>query len=197
MGTHPESDPGGPEAIRRDLADALAILVYSALPDLRLDFANRGALGYFGIDLGDISGVHWLEHVHPADRAAVLAAWEGSSATGQPYRHEHRLRLGDGPYRRFLAQALPLRDERGAIVKWYGVLTPTDGPRLRGPRPRAAKVDYYPLRDASGQLQLVEVATWEDRPDEPAAKLHPGGSWYRVTVVAGSGWHRGDSDGGE
>ena len=196
MSTHP--DPSGPEAIRRDMAQALTAIVYSSLPDLRLDFANRYALEYLGLATEDIAGDRWIELVHPDDRASVLAAWDASRATGQHYRHEHRLRLADGTYRRFLAQALPLRDGHGAIVKWYGVLTPLDGqPRRRGPRPRPAKVDYYPLCDPAGYLQLLEVATWEDRPDDPAAKLHPGGSWYRVTVVAGSGWHRGDSDGGE
>src|SRR4051794_27949134 len=33
----------------------------------------------------------------------------------------------DGHYRWFLSEALPLRDEQGKIVKWYGVLTPLDG----------------------------------------------------------------------
>ena len=198
MGTHPESDPGGPEAIRRDMADALAAIVYSATPDLHLDFANWYALESFGVAPEAIAGDRWIELVHPDDRASVLAAWDASRATGQHYRHEHRLRLADGTYRRFLAQALPLRDGHGAIVKWYGVLTPLDGqPRRRGPRPRAAKVDYYPLCDPEGYLHLLEVATWEDRPDDPAAKLHPCGSWYRVTVVAEAVWLRSDSDGGE
>ena len=86
-------------------------------------------------------------------------------------------------YRRFLAQALPLRDEGGAIVKWYGVLTPLEGPRRRGPVVRAAKVDYYPLRDGCGNLLLVEVAHWDERPDDPAAKRHASGTWYRVSFV--------------
>ena len=181
MGTQEDPDPSGPEAIRRDMAQALAAIVYSGTPELHLDFANRYALEYLGFAMEELAGDRWIELVHPDDRASVLAAWDASRATGQHYRHEHRLRLADGTYRRFLAQALPLRDGHGAIVKWYGVLTPLDGePRLRGPRPRPAKLDYYPLRDAWGQLQLVEVAVWDDRPDDPAAKLHPCGAWYRI-----------------
>ena len=96
-------------------------------------------------------------------------------------------------YRRFLAQALPLRDEQGAVVKWYGVLTPLDGePQRRGPRPRAAKVDYYPLCDSEGYLHLVEVTVWQDRPDNPGAKYHPSGAWYRVELVAESVWQASD-----
>jgi PAS domain S-box-containing protein len=184
MSKRPAQDPDSPEAIRRNMAHSLAAIVYSALPDLCLDFANRYALEYFGVDAEDIAGDRWMDLVHPDDRASLLAAWNASLVTGQHYRHEHRLRLADGKYRRFLGEALPLRDRNGAIVKWYGVLTPLDGePRLRGPRPRPAKVDYYPLRDSTGHLQLLEVAVWDERPDDPGAKQHPRGTWYRIRII--------------
>jgi PAS domain S-box-containing protein len=208
MSTDPNSNPTDPEegmfrtlvdraeteeAIRRRMADSLPAIVYSALPDLHLDFANRYALEYFGHATEAITGVRWIELVHPDEREGVLAAWDSSLETGQHYRHEHRLKLFDGQYHRFLAQALPLRGEHGAIVKWYGVLTPLDvDARLRGPQPRAAKVDYYPLRDGDGFIHLLEVAIWQDRPDDPAAKLHPSGAWYRVEVVADSIWQAPD-----
>jgi PAS domain S-box-containing protein len=190
MDTRPEPGPGrGPgdaEAIRRDMADALAAIVYGATPDLRLDFANRYALEYLGFVREDLVDDRWIESVHPDDRAGVLAAWRASLATGQHYHHEHRVRMADGAYRRFWAEALPLRDAGGAIIKWYGVLTPLDGePRARGLRPRSPKVDVYPMTDPTGHLMLVEVAVWEDRPDDPAAKRHPRGTWYRIETVEG------------
>jgi PAS domain S-box-containing protein len=193
MSTHqdqnPNQNPTDPEeATRRKVTDTLAAIVYSRRLDFEIDFANRYALEYFGVIRDDHMG-DGIEYVHPDDRAATLAAWQASMATGQHYRHEHRLKLADGHYRRFLAEALPLRDEQGKIVKWYGVLTPLDGvPRQRGPRTRPARVDYYPMRDAGGNLQLVEVAAWHDRPDDPSAKYHPCGHWYRVEVVAESVW---------
>jgi hypothetical protein len=49
-------------------------------------------------------------------------------------------------------------------------------------------VDYYPLQDDGGMIHLVEVSIWHDRPNDPAAKLHPSGAWYRVEVVADSVW---------
>jgi PAS domain S-box-containing protein len=157
MSTDPDPNPTDPEeAIRRDMADALAAIVYSGLPAEgeslpHLEFANRYAEEYFGIAAEAFAGDRWIELVHPDDRASVRAAWAASLATGQHYRHAHRLKLADGTYRRFLTQALPLRDEQGAIVKWYGVATPLEGePRRRGPR--GARVDYYPLRDAAGMI---------------------------------------------
>jgi hypothetical protein len=34
-------------------------------------------------------------------------------------------------------------------------------------------------------LQLLEVGMWPDRPDDPAAKRHPSGTWYRIEPVDG------------
>jgi hypothetical protein len=57
--------------------------------------------------------------------------------------------------------------------------------------------DYYPLRDASGLIHLVAVSTWEDRPDDPAAKMHPDGRWYRLEMVAEAIWMHTDEPAGE
>src|SRR5258707_5487562 len=44
-------------------------------------------------------------------------------AVGEPYEDEMRLRRADGEYRWFLVRTVPLRDEQGKIVKWYGTST--------------------------------------------------------------------------
>jgi signal transduction histidine kinase len=43
-----------------------------------------------------------------------------SSSSGEPFEEEMRLRRTDGEYRWFLSRAVPLRDKRGKVVKWYG-----------------------------------------------------------------------------
>jgi hypothetical protein len=68
----PGPDPSGPEAIRRDMANVLAAVVYSGLPDLRLDYANRYSLEYFGLALEDVADHHWIGLVHPDDPTAKL-----------------------------------------------------------------------------------------------------------------------------
>ena len=43
------------------------------------------------------------------------------------YEYEERLRNGQtGAYRWFLARAMPVRDEAGQIVKWFGTCTDID-----------------------------------------------------------------------
>src|SRR6185503_6277899 len=43
--------------------------------------------------------------------------------TGQPYEIEYELRRHDGAFRWHLGRALPIRDERGEIVRWFGTNT--------------------------------------------------------------------------
>src|SRR5262249_23925225 len=51
----------------------------------------------------------------------LLDTWHASLAIGQPFEHEVRYRASNGRYRWFLVRAVPLRDARGMIRKWYGV----------------------------------------------------------------------------
>ena len=40
--------------------------------------------------------------------------------SGENYESEYRLRGGDGQYRWFRARAVPLRDQDGEVIRWYG-----------------------------------------------------------------------------
>jgi C4-dicarboxylate-specific signal transduction histidine kinase len=53
----------------------------------------------------------------------MLVKWTAIRASGMPGGLEARLRRFDGEYRWFSFQAVPLRDESGNIVKWYGSST--------------------------------------------------------------------------
>lgn len=55
-----------------------------------------------------------------------MANWRVSLAAGASAEHELRCRSADGSYHWFLHRALPLRDDGGNIVKWYGTITNID-----------------------------------------------------------------------
>ena len=58
--------------------------------------------------------------VHPDDLTRFVDALHRALAAGEPMESEARLRQADGKYRWFLIRNVPLRDESGNIVKWYG-----------------------------------------------------------------------------
>src|SRR5260370_15035848 len=69
------------------------------------------------------AGTGWPRACHPDDKKGMLVKWAAIWESGMPGGLEARLRRFDGEYRWFLFQAVPLRDESGNIVKWYGSST--------------------------------------------------------------------------
>jgi formate hydrogenlyase transcriptional activator len=104
----------------RLVVDTTPAMLYSARPDGDLDFFNKRWLDYLGRSLDDISGWSWTSAVHPDDLESLMSKWRRSLATGEPYVNEARIRRADGAYRWMLLQKVPLRDQAGHIVKWYG-----------------------------------------------------------------------------
>src|ERR1700694_4838944 len=87
-----------------------------------------------------------------------MTAWE-------QYEAEMRLRRSDGEYRWFLVRTVPLRDEMGNIVKWYGSSIDIED------RKRAEKELYRSfeqLRALTARLQRVR----EEERAKVAREIH-------------------------
>ncbi|HKA30205.1 MAG TPA: PAS domain S-box protein, partial [Candidatus Binatia bacterium] len=113
-----------------DVVETMPTFAWTARSDGVIDFVNRLWRTYSGLSEEDALGACWPAAVHPADLDRHEARWRASLASGDPFEDEVRYRRGaDGVYRWFLARAVPLRDERGAIVRWYGVSTDIDDRR--------------------------------------------------------------------
>ena len=100
--------------------DSIPGLIHTSLPDGYLDFFNEPWLQYVGLSLNDLQGWKWTDAIHPEDVEGIVAKWRASLASGEPFLYEARVRRADGEYRWMLHRKVPLRDEHGAIVKWYG-----------------------------------------------------------------------------
>jgi diguanylate cyclase (GGDEF)-like protein/PAS domain S-box-containing protein len=105
----------------RELADAMPMIVWTARPDGVVDYCNDAFTDYAGVTSAELKHQGWLDPVHPEDRAPCLAAWAESVAAGEPYSIELRIRRSsDGCYRWYLVRAVPIRNDSGEIVTWYG-----------------------------------------------------------------------------
>jgi PAS domain S-box-containing protein len=106
------------------LADAMPQIVWTAGPDGTVDYFNRRWYDYSGIPVDGGQRDQWLTHVHPEDAGKSLDAWNASLQSGDAYQFEERLKHGaSGRYRWHLSRALPIRDESGEIVRWFGTST--------------------------------------------------------------------------
>ena len=110
----------------RDVIETIPTFAWTALPDGSIDFRTRQWLDYTGRTAAETARAPWHALVHPDDITSHVAARDAAIASGRPFEHEIRYRRADGQYHWFLLRAVPLRDERGAIVKWYGVGTDID-----------------------------------------------------------------------
>jgi PAS domain S-box-containing protein len=104
----------------RLVADTTPALLHTGRPDGHLDYFNRGWLDYLGAQPQEIEGWNWTSKVHPEDVDELVRRWRLSLASGNALECESRVRRFDGQYRWLLHRKLPLRDEAGRIVKWFG-----------------------------------------------------------------------------
>jgi PAS domain S-box-containing protein len=99
-------------------------MVWSGLPSGTFDFINQPWLTYLGCTWEELTSRGGLRSVvHPDDLEQSDARWLETRSSGKHVDHELRMRRADGEYRWFLTRALPLHDERGNIVRWYGTAT--------------------------------------------------------------------------
>ena len=107
----------------REMIDKIPILAWSCQPDGTTDFLNQRWLDYTGLSTEEAVGWGWQAAIHSEDLGKLMDTWLRLLATGEPEEVEGRLRRFDGEYRWFLFRAVPIRDEKGKVVRWYGTNT--------------------------------------------------------------------------
>ncbi len=111
------------EARFRQVADVLPQIVWVTRPDGFHEYYNRRWYEYIGCTPKECLGHGWNLPLHPDDRQRSIDRWDLALRTGEPYEIEYRFRSKGGEYRWFLGRALPVRDDAGRIVKWFGTCT--------------------------------------------------------------------------
>jgi PAS domain S-box-containing protein len=114
------------EGAYRKLAELVPQLVWKCSPDGLNIYFNRQWVDYTGLALEQSYGTGWITPFHPDDKAPARKAWDHAVQTGDTYRIDCRLRAADGSYRWFLIKGIPLRDDKGTIVEWFGTCTDID-----------------------------------------------------------------------
>jgi PAS domain S-box-containing protein len=114
------------EAVRRserelrDVVNSVPAHVWRTLPEGEVDFVNDRWSQFTGLALDEALGWKWEAVLHPDDRARVVANWQTALKNGQDLEYEARVRRADGEYCWWLIRNVPLRDEAGKLLRWYG-----------------------------------------------------------------------------
>jgi PAS domain S-box-containing protein len=107
----------------RSHAEAIPQIVWITRPDGWHEYYNGHWYDYTGMSPEESIGWGWSAPLHPEDKEKSIQRWEQAISSGEPYVIEYRFRARDGSYRWFLGRALPVRDENGDIVQWFGTCT--------------------------------------------------------------------------
>jgi PAS domain S-box-containing protein len=108
------------EGRTRQIIDTIPAYAWTILPDGSVDFINRRYVEFTGRSMDELLGWGWSSTIHPDDVPKHVGLWRAALAAGDPMQSEVRVRGRDGNYRWLLVRNVPLRDELGNIVKWYG-----------------------------------------------------------------------------
>ena len=133
----------------RALADSIAQLVWMAEADGHIVWYNRQWYEYTGTAPEQVVGWGWKSVHDPEWLPKVLERWQETLTTGQPFEMEFPLRGADGVFRWFLTRAVPVRDDRGRIVRWFGTNTNVHEQREAS---KALQVSQLKLNAAMAEL---------------------------------------------
>jgi PAS domain S-box-containing protein len=170
------------------LVDSIPALIHTARPDGCIDYFNRPGLDYLGATLDDVTGSKWTAFVHPEDVDGIVAQWRACLVSGENFEYETRIRRANGEYRWHLVRGVPLRDEAGNIVKWYGVVTDIEDRKRAEDKIREQESE---LRQAGRRGGKCRSSLRQDgaRP----ARGHPHSAQFRG-CGRGAPNHRGDRE---
>ncbi|MBA4147973.1 MAG: PAS domain-containing protein [Verrucomicrobia bacterium] len=110
----------------RELADAMPQVVWSARADGRVDYYNKRWFELTGLNQSS-APEGWIPLLHPEDNPKCIKAWKHSVSTDEPFEFECRFPDRErGDYRWYMIRALPIKDEQGEVVRWFGTCTDMD-----------------------------------------------------------------------
>jgi PAS domain S-box-containing protein len=108
------------EMALRALANTIPQLAWIADASGAITWYNQRWYDYTGTRWEEMRRWGWRKTCHPEHLERVEQKFRAHVASGEPWEDTFPLRSATGEWRWFLARAEPLRNERGADVRWFG-----------------------------------------------------------------------------
>lgn len=107
----------------RTLADNIAQFAWITDETGWISWYNQRWFDYTGTTFEQMQGWGWQNVHHPDHLDRVLRRFRQCIEMGEIWEDTFPLRGKDGKYRWFLSRALPIRDEKGRVLHWFGTNT--------------------------------------------------------------------------
>jgi len=138
----------------RTLANNISQLVWMADATGQIFWFNQRWLEYTGAGSQQTLEQQWKTIHHPDFLPSVLAKFRKSVEAGEEWEDTFPLRGKDGIYRWFLSRAIPIKDNAGRVIRWFGTNTDVTAARESAESLRRRVEELEKLMD------LAPVAIW-------------------------------------
>ena len=143
-----------PELNDLRVVNAIPAHIWRSAPDGAVQFVNQQWMDYTGLSQENSQGWGWVSVIHHDDRPGLLDTWRRVLEAGQAKEAEARFRRFDGEYRWYLIRMVPIRDESGALLGWYGTNTDIDDLKQAQMKLRQDEKELRQMTDAT-QLPII------------------------------------------
>src|SRR3977135_1973487 len=144
------------EARLQTIIDMVPSFLWTSLPDGSKEYLNKRWYDYTGLSLEEGQGWGWKVGVNPEDLDRLVQEWLAIMDARKPGELETRIRRYDGVYRWFLIRVVPLLDEQGNVVKWFGSNTDIEDPKLAEEKLRQDERELRRITDAIPQTIVIQ-----------------------------------------
>ena len=107
----------------RLVANSIPQLAWMAKADGRLFWYNQRWLDYTGGTSEEMDGWGWQKVHDPNELPRIVERWKRALDSGEAWEDTFPLRRHDGEMRRHLSRALPLKNDEGQVLLWFGTNT--------------------------------------------------------------------------
>ncbi len=109
------------------LADAMPHMVWAAQPDGFIDYYNERWYEFSRLPRSEYGLQNWETLLHPDDFQRYFDAYFEGIKAEKSFEIEHRFKdQRTRDYRWFSTRAVPVRDDAGQVVRWFGTCTDID-----------------------------------------------------------------------
>ncbi|MDQ3340207.1 MAG: PAS domain-containing protein [Myxococcota bacterium] len=146
----------------RLLADNISQLAWIGDETGSLIWYNERWYNYTGTTFEQMQGWGWRAVHHPAHLDRVVEKFSRHLASGEVWEDTFPLRGADGRYRWFLSRAMPIRDEHGRVLRWFGTNTDVTEQRVMHEAMvvLSSSRDYHETLEQVAQLAVPTLGDW-------------------------------------
>jgi len=148
----------------RALTNASSDIIYRMSPDWK---EMRQLDGRSFLADTDTPTIAWMDdYLLADDRRQLQSAIDGALAEVRPFQQEHRVRQADGSIGWVFSRAVPITDEDGRIVEWFGAATDITERRRTNAHLRLVINELnHRVKNTLAMVQAIAMRTFRDGAD--------------------------------